>query len=167
MFPNLKIFQNEQILSGAIMSNRNWTPDQREDQSKLIMEQTPWDYSTGPQTLMGKFNSKMNALKHGFNTESLREFRKSDRRTEVRELENLCKELIKRIKTDDFEKVLNLSDQIDKSFRILSEEYEIEGLQPELQIENFYTTIVLSKTLFFSIQVCFTKLRASVKEQVL
>ena len=62
---------------------------------------------------------------------------------------------------------MNLSDQIDKSFRILSEEYEIEGLQPELQIENFYTTIVLSKTLFFSIQVCFTKLRASVKEQVL
>ena len=148
------------------MPNRNWTSDQRGNQSKLIMEQKPWEYSTGPKTMMGTYRSKMNALKHGFSTESLREFRKSSRRVGVRELENLCKELIKSIKKNDFEEVMTLSSHIDNKFSILSKDFERENQTPELLMENYYTIILLSKTLSFSIRICFKKLRATFEEQL-
>lgn len=44
---------------------RQWTPAEREQQSRLIRKIKPWEKSTGPKTCAGKEKSKMNAYKDG------------------------------------------------------------------------------------------------------
>jgi hypothetical protein len=43
--------------------HRQWTPDQRKQQSLKIKEWQPWTKSTGPKTLQGKRISSSNAFK--------------------------------------------------------------------------------------------------------
>lgn len=41
-----------------------WTPERRARQSERIRRVKPWEKSTGPRTVDGKFISSQNALKH-------------------------------------------------------------------------------------------------------
>ena len=133
------------------MSEKNGTYENAEKQSNRIMEVQPWQYSTGPKSLNGKRRSRMNAKQHGFDTEILREIRKSARRPEVIELETLCKELIKLVKTGDTENMEPITDQLDAKFQILSEDYDKEQVSPEMQMESQYTTVLMLKTINFAI----------------
>jgi len=133
------------------MSKRNWTVENSENQSNLIMEVQPWQYSTGPQTVTGKNRSRMNAKQHGFDTEILREIRKSARRPEVIELETLCKELIKQVKSGDPDKLQPLTDQLESKFQVLSKDYDDRQISPEMQMESQYTTVLMLKTINFAI----------------
>ena len=44
---------------------RNWTPEQRQRQRKLIQRWKPWEKSTGAKTQEGKAKSSRNATKDG------------------------------------------------------------------------------------------------------
>ena len=92
------------------MPGRKFTPSQRDERSQSIAEIQPWQHTTGPVTTAGKNRSKMNAKQHGFDTEVLREFRKSERRFEVIKFEALCKELIKCVKSKDIEELQTLTE---------------------------------------------------------
>jgi hypothetical protein len=147
------------------MSEKNGTYENAEKQSNRIMEVQPWQYSTGPQTVIGKNRSKMNAVTHGFDTEILREIRKSERRPEVIELETLCKELIKLVKTGDPEKTETLADQLESKFQELSVDYDNGKISPEMQMEEQYTTVLMLKTVTFAIHKGAMKLCATIFER--
>ena len=133
------------------MSEKNGTYENAEKQSNRIMEVQPWVYSTGPKSLNGKRRSRMNAKQHGFDTEILREIRKSARRPEVIELETLCKELIKQVKSGDPDKLQPLTDQLESKFQVLSKDYDDRQISPEMQMESQYTTVLMLKTINFAI----------------
>lgn len=44
---------------------REWTPEQRAEQSRKLRERKIWQSSTGPRTAEGKAISSQNGLKHG------------------------------------------------------------------------------------------------------
>lgn len=48
------------------MAARQWTQEQRKEQSKKIRQWQPWKSSTGPKTLNGRAKSSRNAFKGGF-----------------------------------------------------------------------------------------------------
>jgi hypothetical protein len=133
------------------MPGRKWTSSQRSEQSESIAGIQPWQQSTGPRSAIGKNRSKMNAVTHGFDTEILREIRKSARRPEVIELETLCKELIKQVKSGDPDKLQPLTDQLESKFQELSEDYDDRQISPEMQMESQYTTVLMLKTINFAI----------------
>ena len=133
------------------MPGRKWTSSQRSEQSESIIEVQPWQYSTGPKSLNGKRRSRMNAKQHGFDTEILREIRKSARRPEVIELETLCKELIKQVKAGDPGELEPIMDQLDAKFQELSADYDKEHVPQEMQMESQYTTVLMLKTINFAI----------------
>jgi hypothetical protein len=147
------------------MSGRKWTSSQRTERSESITEIQPWQQSTGPRSMIGKNRSKMNAVTHGIDTEILREIRKSTRRPEVIELETLCKELIKQVKSGDPEKMQPLTDQLDDKFRKLSVDYDKKEISPEMQMESQYTTILMLKTINFAIHKGAMKLCTSIFER--
>jgi hypothetical protein len=47
------------------MSQRNWTPEQRQRQRELIQRWKPWEKSTGAKTPEGKKRSARNSYKTG------------------------------------------------------------------------------------------------------
>ncbi len=51
------------------MAERQWTTEQRKEQSKKIRQWQPWKSSTGAKTLEGKARSSRNAYKGGFRKE--------------------------------------------------------------------------------------------------
>lgn len=55
---------------------RNWTPEERTNQSRLIRGQKPWQQSTGPVTETGKSAVAGNTEKHGFRGRHMAEIRK-------------------------------------------------------------------------------------------
>ena len=57
------------------MAARQWTLEQRKQQSELIRKWQPWKHSTGAKTPEGKVMSSRNAFKGGFSQE-LKELRK-------------------------------------------------------------------------------------------
>jgi hypothetical protein len=134
------------------MSRKNWTSKHSREQSDLIMEVQPWQYSTGPRSAEGKSRSRMNAITHGFNTKMLREFRKSNRRKEVKEFENLCRELHKLAKAGDMFKMLPVADQLEAKFQELSEDYTQKEISPEMQMEALHTNIMMLKTMTYAIR---------------
>lgn len=48
------------------MAARQWTPEQRKEQSLKIRQWKPWEHSTGAKTLAGKAIASRNAFKGGF-----------------------------------------------------------------------------------------------------
>ena len=56
------------------MAARQWTLEQRKQQSELIRQWQPWNRSTGAKTTEGKAISSRNAFKGGFARE-LKELR--------------------------------------------------------------------------------------------
>jgi hypothetical protein len=147
------------------MPGRKWTSSQRSEQSESIIEVQPWELSTGPRSIAGKSRSKMNAKQHGLTTEILREIRKSERRPEVIELETLCKELIKQVKSGDPDKLQPLTDQLESKFQVLSEDYDDRQISPEMQMESQYTTVLMLKTINFAIHKGAMKLCTSIFER--
>lgn len=55
---------------------RKWTLEERQRQSAMIKNWSPWKSSTGPVTEGGKAVAKMNAKKHGLRSEEIRTLRK-------------------------------------------------------------------------------------------
>ena len=47
------------------MAARNWTPEQRKQQAKVMRAWSPWLKSSGPRTLEGKAVASRNAWKGG------------------------------------------------------------------------------------------------------
>ena len=88
---------------------RTWTSDDRENQSKLILEREPWLLSTGAISIEGKAKIRRNSMKYGYFNESHREFRKFKRSTKARKIEKLIRDIIK-TKDDDLR--LKLIDQV-------------------------------------------------------
>lgn len=133
------------------MPNRNWTPEQCEEQSKLIQEQKPWLYSTGPRTLIGKYRSRMNALKHGFNSESLQEFRQMSRQSETRVLEKTCKDLIWSINRKHIQDAWSLIEQLERNFQSATKILEESDESSQSSVELYYVIVITVKTLNFSL----------------
>ena len=69
---------------------RHWTPEERLKQSKLIKQQKPYNFSTGPRTPEGKAKVRNNALRHGKYSEEIRNMAK-----EVAEVKRQFRQLIR------------------------------------------------------------------------
>jgi hypothetical protein len=54
------------------VANNGWTPERRARQAALIRRLKPWMKATGPKSVQGTTKSKMNALKHGGRSTSIR-----------------------------------------------------------------------------------------------
>src|SRR5688500_10267496 len=54
-----------------------WTQEARKKQSEIQRTRQSWKYSTGPKTIAGKERSRMNAWKHGLDSNSSLEFRRA------------------------------------------------------------------------------------------
>ncbi|MBT3226921.1 MAG: hypothetical protein HN580_30100 [Deltaproteobacteria bacterium] len=134
------------------MPGRKYTEKQRIERSNAINEIKPWKYTTGPKSITGKGRSKMNAMTHGFNTKMLQDFRRLSRRKEVREFEDLCRELQKLAKNGNAEKMQLVSDKLEEKFQKLLEYYDKATLTPELQREALHTNMMMLKTMTFAIQ---------------
>ena len=51
------------------MAARKWTPEQKQQQAKLIQRWSPWTESTGPRSPAGKRAASGNAYKGGLRSE--------------------------------------------------------------------------------------------------
>ena len=51
------------------MAARNWTEEQKRQQSQRIQTWKPWESSTGPRTKQGKAIASRNSLKHGMRSQ--------------------------------------------------------------------------------------------------
>ena len=47
------------------MAARKWTPEQKQQQAKLIQRWSPWTESTGPRSPAGKLSTSRNAYRGG------------------------------------------------------------------------------------------------------
>ena len=72
------------------MAARKWTPEQKQQQAKLIQRWSPWLQSTGPLSAAGKRAASGNAYKGGLRSE-LRKLEK-----EINELLRFQQELLSR-----------------------------------------------------------------------
>jgi translation initiation factor 2 beta subunit (eIF-2beta)/eIF-5 len=54
---------------------RRWTPEERLKQAEAIRRWKPWEKSTGPKTAQGKAKVRLNGLKTGEHTASMRNMR--------------------------------------------------------------------------------------------
>ncbi len=158
------MFPNEQFLYETRMIRKNWSDENREKQSKLIMRVKPWEHSTGPRSQAGKRRSKMNAQKHGFGSESLREYRKTRRRPEVMELEYLCKDLIKRAEAGDIEETTAVMELLGSRFEKLGENFIGRQVSPEMLLEVMYTMLLLSRIMTYAARKSVKRLSSIVFE---
>jgi hypothetical protein len=134
---------------------RIWNDAERENQSRLILERKPYLLSTGPRGKLGKDRVRRNSIKHGYFTESHREFRKGKRSPQARKIEKLIRELLK-AKDDNFK--LNLIDQITKRL----DEYCSE-MTPTAILEGTYlNSLVLAavnKCIYIRVQEIISNIR--------
>ncbi|MDJ0634671.1 MAG: hypothetical protein QNJ34_15895 [Xenococcaceae cyanobacterium MO_188.B29] len=86
------------------MAARNWTTEQKQQQSQLIQKWKPWKSSTGAKTPEGKARSSQNALKHGFRSrEAIATQKKVNQH--LRQLEQTIKDMNKATKTLNLDKL--------------------------------------------------------------
>lgn len=53
---------------------KGWTEERRQKARERILQNKPWEKSTGPKTVSGKQKSAINALKHGERSRIWREY---------------------------------------------------------------------------------------------
>lgn len=53
---------------------KGWTEERREKARQRILQNKPWEQSTGPKTVAGKQASSLNAMKHGIRSRRLLDY---------------------------------------------------------------------------------------------
>ncbi len=134
------------------MPNKERIQEISEQQSKLIRKVEPWLHSTGPVSAKGKKRVRLNATKHGLSSESLREYRKTKRSKEIIELEKLCKRLTKAVQDENSADVGTLPEELEQKYNDFVRNCGNSNLPARTAIESFYSTVLLSKTLNFSLR---------------
>jgi hypothetical protein len=122
---------------------RIWSDQERLDQSKLTTERSPWVQSTGPKG-RGKRKVRKNSTKHGYFSESHRDFRKSKRSPEARNIEGLIR---KAGKTKDKQQFFPLVDEIRQKLDSFCNDLDLSGLSPQKVLEGTYLNSLMLSTI--------------------
>ena len=90
------------------MPGRTYTQNQKKERSEFIQEYQPWQSSSGAKSFEGKRVVRTNAIKSGYFKETYREFRKTWRSPEARNIEKLIREAGKTKEDADFFNLIEL-----------------------------------------------------------
>ena len=90
------------------MPGRKYTQNQKKERSEFIHEYQPWQSSSGAKSLEGKRVVRTNAIKSGYFKETYREFRKTWRSPEARNIEKLVREAGKTKEDAEFFNLIEL-----------------------------------------------------------
>ena len=101
---------------------KKWDDKRRELQKQVIEKHEIWTKTKGAVTQAGKIKIKRNALKNGYYTETLRNFRKSKRSNEAMAIERMFRKLYKEENIDNrlcvLNKICNMVSDYEKRFEI-------------------------------------------------
>jgi len=145
---------------------RKLSQQQSEERSMITSSVQPWLNSTGPKTLRGKLSSRKNSRKHGYNAQTLKDFRKLNRRgNELRQFEALCRQLNSTtVNNDKVEEIESTLSQLFQKFNKLYLTYEGNNLNQDLILESTYVIKLMANTVNYSLFVSYRKYKKNSQE---
>jgi hypothetical protein len=125
----------------------------------------PWDYTSGPISVKGKFIASRNSYRHGYYSEVFCEFRKNKRRSETIQFEWKCLRLIRAVDSSSFDLLNIIIGDLSNFFWRIWEGLRDKQLNSGLMLELKYITTLYERIIRYSLSIILKNLNIHIREQ--